>query len=114
MPQVYFLKNLKLVGNEKNKIFNCRVSKTSKIFARVPAEVPAKISAKDRIPARIPATVLSGGNRWSVDLFKFLLFFADSDFLGFLQSSTSLSGGNQVDGLPPVCSLVHRAKIWRS
>ena len=30
-----------------------------------------------------------------------------------IQSSTSLPRGNQVDGLPRVCSLVHRAKIWR-
>ena len=30
-----------------------------------------------------------------------------------IQSSTSLPRGNQVDGLPRVCSLVHTEKIWR-
>ena len=30
-----------------------------------------------------------------------------------IQSSTSLPRGNQVDGLPRVCSLVHTEEIWR-
>ena len=38
----------------------------------------------------------------------------DDDAKEVTQSSTSLPRGNQVDGLPRVCSLVHRAKIWRS